>query len=113
MERRTVIIVGDSLFAEALSQMLSYSDQVSVVGCAPTPKAAVALIAAQQPDAVIVAETDRVGAGDYSELLKDDLDLPIIRADLTTDNVQIITSHRIGTRPADLLTAIAELPKRS
>jgi hypothetical protein len=26
--------------------------------------------------------------------------------------VQVITSHRIGIRPADLLTAIVELPKR-
>jgi DNA-binding NarL/FixJ family response regulator len=112
MERRTVIIVGDSLFAEALSQMLSRSDQVSVAGCAPTPRAAAALIAAHQLDAVIVAETDRAGAADYSQLLKDDLDLPIIRANLNMDSVQVITSHRIGTRPADLLTAIAELPKR-
>ena len=40
MERRTVIIIGDSLFAEALSQMLSQSDRVSVVGCVPTLDAA-------------------------------------------------------------------------
>jgi DNA-binding NarL/FixJ family response regulator len=112
MERRTVIIIGDSLFAEALSQMLTLSDQVSVVGCVPTLDAADTLIAACQPDAVIVAEADRAGAADYSQLLKNDLDLPIIRANLNADSVQIITSHRIGTRPADLLTAIAELPKR-
>ncbi len=112
MEQRTVIIVGDSLFAEALSQMLALSERVSVIGCAPTPTVAVQLIAAHRPDAVIVAEADRVGA-DYAQLLKSDLDLPIIRANLNADNVQIITSHRIGTRPADLLTALAELPKRS
>jgi AmiR/NasT family two-component response regulator len=112
MERRTVVIVGDSLFAESLSQMLQ-SDQVRVAGCAPTPNAAMALIAAHQPDAVIVAETDRAGTADYSQLLKNDLDLPIIRANLNADSVQVITSHRIGTRPADLLTALAELPKRS
>ena len=113
MEPRTVIIIGDSLFAEALSQVLSLSDRVRVAGCAPTPHAALALIAAHQPDAVIVAETDRVETTDYSQLLKNDLDLPIIRANLNADSVQIITSHRIGTRPADLLTALAELPKRS
>jgi DNA-binding NarL/FixJ family response regulator len=112
MEPRSVIIIGDSLFAEALSQMLRLSDRVSVVGCAPTPQAAVAMIAAYRPDAVIVAETDRAGATDYGQLLTDDLDLPIIRANLNVDSVQVITSHRIGLRPADLLTAIAELPKR-
>ncbi len=113
MEQRAVIIVGDSVFATALSQMLAQSDGVQVIGCAPTPQAAAALITAHQPDAVIVAETDRAGAVDYGQLLKDDLDLPIIRANLNLDSVQVITSHRIGTRPADLLTALAELPKRS
>ena len=113
MEQRTVIIVGDSLFAEALSQMLALSDRVSVIGCAPTPTAAVPLIAADRPDAVIIAEANRVSAADYGPLLETDLDLPIIRANLNADKVQIITSHRIGTRPADLLTALAELPKRS
>ncbi len=112
MERRTVIIVGDSVFAAALSQMLAQSARVRVAGCVPTPNAAVALIADCQPDAVIVAEADRDGAADYSQLLKSDLDLPIIRANLNADSVQVITSHRIGIRPADLLTAIAELPKR-
>jgi len=112
MEQRTVIIVGDSIFAAALSQLLTQSDGVRVVGCAPTPQAAVTLIAAHEPDAVIVAEADRAGATDYSQLLMVQPDLSIIRADLNTDNVQVITSHRIGTRPADLLTAIAELPKR-
>lgn len=112
MEQRTVIIVGDSVFAAALSQMLAQSDGVRVAGCAPTPQAAVTLIAAQQPDAVIVAEADRVAATDYGQLLTVQPDLSIIRADLNANSVQVITSHRIGTRPADLLTAIAELPKR-
>jgi hypothetical protein len=93
--------------------MLASSDRVSVAGCAPTPSAAAPLIAAHPPDAVIVAEAEQFGATDYSQLLENDLDLPIIRANLNADSVQIITRHRIGTRPADLLTAIAELPKRS
>ena len=68
--------------------------------------------ATANPVEVIVAETDRAGAGDYGQLLAAEPDLPIIRANLNADSVQIITSHRIGTRPADLLTALAELPKR-
>lgn len=112
MEQRTVIIVGDSVFAAALSQMLAQSEGVRVVACAPTPQAAAALITTHQPDAVIVAEADRVGVADYGHLLAVRPDLPIIRADLNADSVQVITSHRIGIRPADLLTAIVELPKR-
>jgi hypothetical protein len=113
MKRRTVIIVGDSLFAETLSQMLAQSDRVEVAACVPTPEAALPVITTQQPDAVIVAEADRVGTADYGQLLAIQPDLPIIRADLNADSVQIITSHRIGTRPADLITALTELPERS
>ena len=113
MEQRTVIIVGDSLFAESISQMLAQSDRVSVAACVPTPGAALPAIVQYRPDAVIVAVTDRVAAHNYSQLIAAQPDLPILYADLNADSVQIITSHRIGTRPADLLTALAELPKRS
>ena len=113
MELRTVVIVGDSLFAESLSQMLAQSDRVRVAACVPTPDAALPAIVKHQPDAVIVAVTDRVAAHDYSQLLATQPDLPILYADLNADSVQVITSHRIGARTADLITAIAELPKRS
>ena len=112
MERRTVVIVGDSLFAESLSQMLAQSDQVEVVACVPTPGVAMSIITLHQPDAVIVAVTDRAAARDYSQLIAAQPDLPIVYADLNADNLQVITSHRISARPADLITALAELPKR-
>jgi DNA-binding NarL/FixJ family response regulator len=112
MERRTVVIVGDSLFAESLSQMLAQSDQVEVAVCVPTPDAALAIIATQRPDAVIIAVTDRALAHDYGQLIAAQPDLPIVYADLNSDSVQVITSHRIGARSADLITALAELPKR-
>ena len=113
MERRTVVIVGDSLFAETLSQMLAQSDRVEVAACVPTVDAALLAIARRRPDAVIVAVTDRAVEHDYGSLIAAQPDLPIMYADVNADSVQIITSHRIGARSADLITAIAELPKRS
>jgi DNA-binding NarL/FixJ family response regulator len=112
MEKRTVVIVGDSLFAESLSQMLAQSDGVDVAACVPTLDAALSAIVKYQPDAVIVAVTDRAAAHDYSQLIAAEPDLPIVYADLNADSVQIITSQRISARPADLITALAELPKR-
>jgi DNA-binding NarL/FixJ family response regulator len=112
MDRRTVIIVGDSLFAEALSQVLTQSDRVEVTACVPTPEASLAVIDSHRPDAVIVAAADRVWAHDCGQLIAAQPDLPILYTDLNTDSVQIITSQRIGARTADLLTALAELPKR-
>ena len=113
MEQRTVVIVGDSLFAETLSQSLAQSDQVAVVACVPTADAALPAIVEHHPDAVIVAVTDRVAAQNYSQLIATQPDLPILYADLNTDSVQVITSHRIGARTADLISAIVELPKQS
>jgi DNA-binding NarL/FixJ family response regulator len=113
MERRTVVIVGDSLFAESLSQVLAQSDRVEVAACVSTPAIALAIIDKHRPDAVIVAVTDRAAAHDYSQLIAAQPDLPIVYADLNADNVQVITSHRIGARSADLITALVELPKRS
>jgi DNA-binding NarL/FixJ family response regulator len=113
MEARTVIIIGNSLFAETLAQMLSKTGQVCVLGCVRSPAAALPLLNAVQPDAVILAGADRQLIADCGRLLATQTDLPIISADLNVPSVQVITSHRIGTRPADLLTALAELPKRS
>jgi hypothetical protein len=113
MEQRTVVIVGDSLFAESLSQMLAQSDRVVVAACVSTLEAALAIIITHHPDAVIVAVTDRMADHDYSQLIAAQPDLPIVYADVNVDSVQVITSHRIGARTADLITALAELPKRS
>lgn len=38
-------------------------------------------------------------------------DIPIIKADLNQDYVQIITSRRVNARRVDLLVAIHELAK--
>ena len=113
MERRTVVIVGNSLFAESLSQMLAQSDRVEVAACVPTFDAARRAIVQFQPDAVIVAVTDRAAEHDYGQLFAVQPELPIVYADVNADSVQVITSHRIGARTADLITALSELPKRS
>ncbi len=112
MEARKILIVGDSLFTEALARMLAAADAVEVVGSAPTPEAALPLLAARCPDAVIVAGTGDASPAAFGQFLASHPDLPLIRADLTAADVQVITSRRIGARTSDLLAAIAALPKR-
>lgn len=113
METRAVIIIGHSLFAETLAQMLVRSGQINVLACVQSPEAALTLLTTVRPDAVILAEADQELIGGCGRLLLAQPDLPIISADLNTPNVQVITSQRIGARPADLLTALAELPRRA
>jgi DNA-binding NarL/FixJ family response regulator len=112
MQRRRIFIVGDSLFAEGLTQMLSTTRSVEVIGSAPTPEAALFSLAACLPDAVIVAGEDEMSTPAFGQLLAACPDLPLICADLSSDTVQIVTSRRIGTRKSDLLAAVKSLPKR-
>lgn len=114
MEARRVFIVGDSLFAETLAGMLASAD-VEVIASAPTPEATLAIIKTQCPDAVIVANAsaDETPPATFGQFLAAFPDLPIIYADLITDNVQVIKSQQVGPRSTDLLAAIAALPRRS
>ncbi len=93
--------------------MLAQSDRVEVAACVPTCEAALLAITRHRPDAVIVAVTDRAAERDYGQLIAAQPDLPIVYADINADSVRVITSQRIGARTADLISALAELPKRS
>ncbi|HEX6386688.1 MAG TPA: hypothetical protein VF177_18635 [Anaerolineae bacterium] len=104
--------MGHSLFAETLSQMLASSGKVAVVGVAPTPEKALPLLEAEIPDAVIVVDADEFSLLSFVPLLIADPHLPLIRADLNTNQVLIITSQRISARRDDLLEAILSLPRQ-
>ena len=112
MKTRRLFIIGESLFAETLTQMLSHESSVRVIGSAPSPTAALPLLSTCPADAVVVAGENEMSTSAFGQILATYPDLPAICADLSRDIVQIITSHRIGTRAADLLAAVAELPKR-
>lgn len=109
---RRVVIVGTSLFAEALAQMLAGA-AIEIVGILPTLELAQTQIAAQDPDAIIVTSTDPTDTAVYGSLLALHPDLPIISTNPDADKIQVITSQRVSARSSDLLAAIAALPKRS
>ena len=107
-----VFIVGDSLFAETLSRMLARSGTVTIIGTASSAEEAFPLLESECPDVVIMADTSETSLGVLDPLLAAHADLPVIRADLNHDYVQVITSKRVGARRSDLLAALATLPKR-
>jgi len=112
MEMRSVFVVGDSLYAETLVQVLGDSEAVVVSGTAPTPEEAITLLQSQTPDAVIVAVAGETILATFSPILIANPNLPIIHADLGTNIIQVITNQPIEARSSDLLAAIAALPKR-
>ena len=110
-ETHQLFIIGDSLFAETLTQLLTGATTVAVIGVAANMEEALPQVHTLQPDAVIVAATDagQIRLGPLSALLPE---VPIICADLQDEYVHLITSRRIGARYVDLLAAIQALPKR-
>ena len=112
MKSRRVCIVGDSLFAETLGQMLADAQAVEVVGYASTPEAALPVLEMQHPDAVIVAGVDQAPPAAVSQFLSVYPDLTIICTDLNTDEVRVISSQWVAARSDDLIKAIRHLPVR-
>jgi len=112
MELRNVFVIGDSLFAETLIQLLGDSQTVSVIGTASTPEDALPMLKNQSPDAVIVAVADESIVAAFTPILVANPNLPIIHADLNTNQMQVITNQSIDARVSDLLAAIAALPKQ-
>ncbi|MBI4671059.1 MAG: hypothetical protein HY741_05260 [Chloroflexi bacterium] len=102
--------------------MLAVSPEVCVVGCAPTIQAALEPIAETLPEAIIVAgvsdsgdELHRMNPNEpathhWGQLLVLFPNIPLIRADLATDALLLITCKHIDARPDSLLAALHHLP---
>ncbi len=112
MDEYRAIIVGNSLFGETLNQMLADTGKVVIIGTSSTLEEAMSIIEDLYPDVVIAAYSSETSQEYLSPFLAKYPDLPIIRADLNQNYLQVITSQRVGARGSDLMTAIESLPKR-
>jgi chemotaxis response regulator CheB len=112
MKVKKVFVVGDSLFAETLIEIFGQSDNVVVIGTAPTIEDSLSLLEGKFPDAVIVAVADENVTAAFTPILIANPNLPIIHADINTNQVQVITNEPIDAHVSDLLAAIAGLPER-
>jgi chemotaxis response regulator CheB len=112
MQPHRVFIVGSSLFAETMVQILRDSGTVTVIGSAPKPEAALPTFETENPDAVIVAGSPETSQSTSGLLLTTFPELPVIYADPNAEHMQVVTSKRVGTHPSDLMAALIKLPKR-
>lgn len=113
MDEYRAIIVGDSLFSETLNQMLVDTGKVVIIGTSSTLEEVMPTIENLNPDVVIAAYSSETSQEYLSPFLAKYPDLPIIRADLNQNYLQVITSQRVGARGSDLMAVIATLPKRT
>ncbi len=111
MDRLRVFIVGDSLFAEGIARTLMSCEAVIVIDIAATVESALPALEAKKLDAIIVAGPDTISTTNIGPFLAAHPNLTIIRADLSSDKVQIITSRCIQARTADLLAAMNSILK--
>jgi hypothetical protein len=104
-----VLVVGRSLFADTLLQMLSGSAQIEVLGLVDSFEHLPGSIDNERPDAVIVADThDRYMSAQVCLRIR--CDIPIIYTTLDDEYLTIFTSRRVKAAESDLLAAIAALP---
>jgi hypothetical protein len=107
-----VVIVGRSLFADTLSQMVADSNAVVVAGHVASLEDLPLCIAACKPDAILVADS----CGEYlsaKTYLHSKCELPVIYTTLKDDHFTLFTSQRIKAAQSQLFSAIAALPKQS
>jgi len=109
MDKRKILVVGNSLFAETLAQMLAHLPEFLVVGSVATLQEAQPRIQSDAPDVIISAAHQPLDSTELGHLLVNYPQLPVIRTDLTTNIVQVITSRQISASRIDLLEALAEL----
>jgi DNA-binding NarL/FixJ family response regulator len=112
MNMYQLLIVGKSLYAEALGRMLANQESLTVIGIAPTTEVAIELLRTEHPDAVIMAGAGETAQAAVGPLLSEYPDLIIFSANLDANHVQVITSERIDARLSELLAAITASPKR-
>jgi hypothetical protein len=119
MPTRQVFIVGDSLFAEALTQTLraADADAIEVIGCAPTLEAALPLLKTRPADAVIVAGIGQTPAATLSRFMSEQPGLAILCADFSVNQVRVgyngvISQWRVAACCDDLIEALHFLPAR-
>lgn len=92
--------------------MLAQAKGATLVGIAPTAESASPLIESSRADTIIVTAIGDA-ADSFCRLITRHPTLSILRADLNANTVQVITSQQVSANVSDLLTALANLSKRS
>jgi hypothetical protein len=113
MEARRIFIIGDTLFAETLANLLAADDTIQVSGTANTLDDALPQLKPCHLDAVIVAGVNRVPDAAFARFLVECPEMSILCTDLGTNDVQIVLNQRVSVHnSSDLLAIIAALPRR-
>jgi DNA-binding NarL/FixJ family response regulator len=112
MDVRKVFLLGNSLLTEGMAHILEGDPQIEILGSASTVEEAQEALANQRVDAIIVMGTDDQTTIRVCPILAQHSDVPILRADISQNQIQLITSQNIEAKPSKLLELITNIPVR-
>lgn len=113
MSVHRVFVIGDSLFAETLTQLLEQREELCIVGVSTSVESAITDVLQEFPDVFVIAESNESYIQNLTMLLANFPDIPIVCSDLNSNTLQIFSNQRYQARTAELVTAITSLQKRS
>lgn len=108
-----VLIVGNQLFANALSYLLAEDSELILVACVSSIQECLQVLETNGVDTLIVAQSLMPDENAICELLSKFPDKTIIKAHLESNQLEVITRQRIHARPQELLSTLAKLPRFS
>ncbi|MCG3211492.1 MAG: hypothetical protein FOGNACKC_05138 [Anaerolineae bacterium] len=110
MDQFKVFIVGNSLYSTGIDRILANSGDVTVIGVAPTLLAALTMLKSLAPDVIIVASIlEEETIHTVGAFITMHSHIPILRTDLGTNKIQLITSQYLCASSFDLLEVMATL----
>ena len=113
VDHRRIFLLGSSLLTAGLARLLGKTPEIEVVGNATTAEEALPLMIGQLIDALVVMGTDDQTTVRFCPILAAYPDLPVIRADISQNTMQLITSQAIQADTESLLATLIALPRRN
>lgn len=113
MSPQRVLIVGNQLFANALSYLLAEVSSIIVVGRISTIQECINGLVNQSVDTLIIAQSLMQDEGSLCELINMFPNKIFIKAHLENNQLEVITRQHIQARSQDLLTTLAALNRFS
>lgn len=106
-----VLVVGNQLFAKALSHLLAKDASIVIVDCVSSIRDCLQVLQSQGVDTLIIAQSLMAEDDVACYLMREFPGKTIIKAHLESNEMEVITHQRINARPKELLYTLASLPR--
>ncbi len=113
MDKRRVFLIGNSLLTNGIGRILEDDPRITVLGSAATVDEALPVMADLYIEAIIIMGTDDQTMMRICPVLAQHPGVPILLAEISQNQVQLITCQNIEAKPGELLAVLAALPSRS